>query len=264
MDENTQDKKGLAALEFIVNLNNPPFGWNMIAERANKNMHWLLETDDYNDHNTWLEDEFKKLLTNRAENIKVLKAWLLPRLKHEETTRESTYDTSIVLQIIGFLDRSLLMEIINERLTFIGNETINSNDETYYHKQEIMEKTFDPIIATLFRRADGCRTRKEGSNSEKLTGIHDLFLNEPKEEFKTIWQIVSKHALFESYSTTNVVIKITDGSIQRQAGFCGSNFITFLENLPSESNSEIEELRTRIINNNQKVIKDIEEQYGYY
>ena len=263
MTENTQDKKGLAALELIVNLNNPPFGWGMIAERANANMHWLLETDDYNDHNTWLEDEFKKLLTNQVESAKVLKAWLLPRLKKKKKKRESTYPTLIVLQIIGFLDHSLLVEIINERLTFIGDTSISSNDETYYHKQEIMGKTFDPIIATLFRRADGCRTRKEGSNSEKLTGIHDLFLNEPEEEFKTIWQIVSKHTLFE-YSITNTVSRIIDGSILRRAGFCGSNFITFLENLPSESNSEEEELRTRIINNNQKVIKDIEEQYGYY
>jgi hypothetical protein len=263
MNENTQNKEGLAALEFIVNLNTPPFDWGMIAERVNGNMHWLLEHNDWYDDNKWLEDEFKKLYADRIGSTKVLKAWLLPRLKHEEATRESTYPTLIVLQIIGFLDRSLLVEIINERLTFIGNETINSDDETYYHKKGIMEKTFDPIIATLFRRADGCRTRKEGSNSEKLTGIHDLFLNEPEDEFKTIWQIVSKHALFE-YSITNTVSRIIDGSILRRAGFCGSNFITFLENLPSESNSEVEELRTRIVNNNQKVIKEINEQYGYY
>lgn len=263
MDENTQNKEGLAALEFIVNLNNPPFGWNMIAERANVNMHWLLETDDWNDHNTWLEDEFKKLLTNRAESTKVLKAWLLPRLKHEEAIRESTYPTSIVLQIIGFLDRNLLMEIIDERLSFIGNENINSSDENYYHKQEIMNKTFDPIIATLFRRADGCRIRIEGSTDEKLTGFHDLFLNDPEEEFNTIWKIISKHRLFD-YNTTQTVSKIFDGSIQHKSGFCSEAFIEFLSNLSPEANSKIEDFRNRIIENNRKVIKDIEEQYGYY
>ncbi len=267
MTENNLNKEGLTALEFIANLDNPPSGWSwsMIAERANKNMYWLLETDDYNDNDTWLEDEIKKLLTNASENTKVLKAWLLPRLKHEEVTRDCTYPTSIVLQIIGFLDRNLLMEIIDERLSFIGDTSIDSNDETYYHKLEIMIKTFDPIIATLFRRADACRIRKEGSNSENLTGSHAFFSNEPEEEFKTIWQIISKNALFKYFaSTTNTVTAIGDGSIQGKTGIYGSGFIKFLDNLPPENNKDIENLRTSIISANHKVIKEQEERYGYY
>ena len=267
-NENIENKKGLGALEFIIEISDPNFNWGGYASRANTNLNWLLEEDPtgLDDSNEFIVNNIKKLLNDKKDNIEALKAWLLPRLESEEKRGEITYPTIFVLQVLGILDSKFINELVEQKISIIGDKEINPNSDDYYYKLGIMSRTLDVIIPIYFRRSFGSLSKKKKMTSNSLTEIYSLFENEEKDEFDMVWRIIKLNKLFndsEHALPTYTVGEIINGEFQRTRGFNNFGFLNYLKNTPKEENSKLQELRKSIINNNNKISKEITDSYSY-
>lgn len=262
---NNPNQEGLEALIFITELNSLNIG--LLAERANLNMSWMLEElNGWGDSDNFINDKFKNLLSDRMANVKVLKSWLLPRLRHEEETRESTYPTFIVLQVLGLLDGDVLKELVEERISIIGDSEINNNDENYDYQLQIMSETLDSVLPILFRRAFGSHSKKKRLSDNSLTDNYSLFSNDERDEFSMAWEIIKLSVLFKDSEyalPTKTIGEIINGDIQRLKGFHSYGFLKYLKNSPKEQQAELQELRKSIIKNNDDICKEIEDEYSY-